>query len=102
MKKLALLAVAVFLIGCGGSVESKNETTSSDTTSKIMSFGKCTDVQNEMTDSLNGTQYKVLTIVDTDVALVRKYCTNDGAVILTCSKPDLTLVTTKSTNTTGC
>lgn len=74
----------------------------SESTSQTMSFEKCTEVQNEMTGALNGTQYKVLAIVDTDIAIIRKYCTNDGVIMLTCSKPDLKLVTTKSANTAGC
>ena len=102
MKKIILLALGVGLAGCGGSKESKTESNSLGSTSEIMSFEKCSSVQNEMTNALKGTQYKVLAIVDTDIAIMRKYCTNDGAIILTCSKPDLKLVTTKSTDMTGC
>lgn len=102
MKKVLFFSLLVGLVGCSDSKEPATKSDTANSTSQAMSFEKCILVQDEMKNALSGTQYKVLTIVDTDIALIRKYCTNDGVVMLTCSKPDLKLVTTKSTNTTGC
>lgn len=70
--------------------------------SRIMDFDQCKAVQKEMGSTLSGSQYKVISIVKTNIASVQRFCVNDGSVLVTCSKPDHKMVVTQSTNRKGC
>lgn len=76
--------------------------TSEQTQSEDMPFEQCIQVQKAIQNSLAGTQYKVITIVDTPEVSLKKFCTNDGAVLHTCSALDKKAVTVKTDNKQGC
>lgn len=53
----------------------------------------CRGKVDEMTSAI-GSNYPVVTVLDTDVAIIKKIWTNDAAMMLACSKPDKRLVIT--------
>lgn len=64
--------------------------------SRPMSFDNCVMLQNQSMDAAKGTIYKTSIIVETADLRTIRVCTNDGSVLLTCSRLDGNMVTTVS------
>lgn len=74
-----------------------------ETTTKELDFDSCIALQNQFASDLTSSgNYKVVNIVDTDILSIKRMCTNDGSVLVTCSKPDNKMVLTKSPHKDGC
>ena len=74
-----------------------------ETTTKEMGFDSCVALQSQFANELTSSgNYKVVNIVDTDILSIKRMCTNDGSVLVTCSKPDNKMVLTKSPHQDGC
>lgn len=74
-----------------------------ETTTKEMDFDSCIALQSQFANELiSSGNYKVVNIVDTDILSIKRMCTNDGSVLVTCSKPDNKMVLTKSPHQDGC
>lgn len=67
-----------------------------------MGFEKCVEKQREVAASMLGTDYNAITVANTNDLSVMKFCTDDGAVLSTCSRLDSKSITTKTDNRTGC
>lgn len=66
-----------------------------------MAFDDCIYLQNKMAEAiLSSGNYNVISIVQTNAISMKRFCTNDGSVIHTCS--DGKSITTKSPNKDGC
>ena len=66
-------------------------------------FLSCIQQQNEFAEiMLSSGNYKVIPVVQTGILTIFKYCTNDGAILYTCSKEDRKMIVTKTPNKTGC
>lgn len=71
--------------------------------SSDMDFSTCLQQQAEFTEAVSSSgNYNVISIVDTEILSMVKFCTNDDSVIHTCSAPDNKMIVTKSTNREGC
>lgn len=80
--------------------QSKQSGNNVESHSQQMDFSSCISLQKQTADFLGG--QTVLHLVNTSDLSVVKYCTTNGAVLITCSKPDEKMVTTKSDNMKGC
>ena len=69
--------------------------------SKEMDFDSCLALQKGMENAISP-NYKTLHLVSTSELSVVRFCTNDGSVLSTCSRPDKKSVTLQSTNMEGC
>lgn len=80
------------------SQEQTNTPTSSKLKSQstVMRFDECKKKVLGVQLSVAGTKYKSAVIANTKDMYIAKVCTSDGSVILTCSRLDNNLVTTKS------
>lgn len=56
--------------------------------SEASNFYECRATVKSMLGAVEGTQYKTGIIADSGLAYIARICTNDGSVLLTCSKPD--------------
>lgn len=68
--------------------------------SQPLDFSDCRKLQSKTMLSI--LPNKSLVIMDNSELSTVKICTDDGAVLITCSAPDSAMVTTKTDNTTGC
>ena len=68
--------------------------------SQPMSFSECRKLQSKT--MIEVLPYKSFIIVDTQSISTVKICTDDGAVLISCSAPDSSMVTTKTDNIAGC
>ncbi|WP_169393187.1 MULTISPECIES: hypothetical protein [Psychrobacter] len=74
-----------------------------ETKSGDMDFATCVKQQSETAEAISSSgNYKVISIVDTDIVSMVKFCTNDNPVIHTCSAPDNKVIVTKTRNREGC
>lgn len=74
-----------------------------ETTTKEMDFTSCVLLQNQTAEAISSSgNYKVVNIVDTDILKVKRMCTNDGSVLVSCSAPDNKMILTKSPHRDGC
>lgn len=64
--------------------------------SKPMPFNEYVGLQKQSLLAVAGTGYKTSVIVDSSDLSVVRICTNDGSVLITCSRLDGKMVTTKS------
>lgn len=78
----------------------EKEETASDTKSIPMSFSDC---KSRLSASMLAVaeNYKTDLIVNSGEMVMGRICTNDGSVLITCSKPDGKMITKKS-GFTGC
>lgn len=68
--------------------------------SQVMNFSDCRNLQSKtMLDVLPN---KSFIILDSQEISTIKICTDDGAVLMSCSAPDNTMITTQTDNTAGC
>lgn len=67
-----------------------------ESTSREMSFDQCLLTKAKTIASLNVDPGRIVDIVNTGIVTMTKICTDDGAVIITCSKPDRKMVITTS------
>lgn len=71
--------------------------------SSDMDFSICMLQQAEFSEAISSSgNYKVISIVDTNVLSIVRFCTNDGSVIHTCNALDKKMVVAMSTNREGC
>lgn len=73
-------------------LESSGYTTETST----MSFSACLSSVASTVSGLSVRSSDVRYIVQTNIMTVTRICTNDGSVLITCSRPDSTMVLTKS------
>lgn len=91
MKKiLGILAVGIMFNGAA------NAATTSQTYS--LSFEACLAKKESVITQLGINPRDIVPVVNTSIMTMTKLCTADGSVIVTCSKPDRSMVVTKSTN----
>lgn len=78
----------------------KDDNSNVQSHSQIMDFNNCLSLQRQTAEFLQG--QTVLHLVNTSELSLVKYCTVDGVILITCSKPDGKMITTKSDNMKGC
>lgn len=78
----------------------EKEDAKSGVTKVAMGFSDCRDKLNASILAVAGSTRTDL-IVNSSEMIVGRICTNDGSVLVTCSKPDGTMITQKS-DFTGC
>lgn len=78
----------------------KDDNSNVQSHSQVMDFNNCLSLQRQTAEFLQG--QTVLHLVNTSELSLVKYCTVDGVILITCSKPDGKMVTTKSDNMKGC
>lgn len=64
--------------------------------SRQIPFNECVGLQKQSLLAVAGTGYKTSVVVDSSDLSVVRICTNDGSVLITCSRLDGKMVTTKS------
>nr|WP_181716619.1 lipoprotein [Psychrobacter sp.]QJS05681.1 hypothetical protein [Psychrobacter sp.] len=71
--------------------------------SSDMDFSICMLQQAEFSEAISSSgNYRVISIVDTNILSIVRFCTNDGSVIHTCNALDKKMVVAMSTNREGC
>ena len=82
----------------------KQQAESSDVESKTssMDFATCQNFVLSSEAEMLSIGLATKTIVQSDVLIIKRFCTADGSVLMTCSKPDNKLVVTKSPHTENC
>lgn len=78
--------------------------TASNTEAQSMPFDQCVAVVDKTALQLGLGWLRAPIIVRTTEAYIRRFCTDTGSVLITCSRPDQKMVTTKSPYdpSTGC
>ena len=59
------------------------------------SYEDCLSRMSGAATSLRGTKYRVITLVDSDIMKITRYCVNDGSVQVTCDKSEDRMEITK-------
>lgn len=72
-----------------------------ETVTEQMKFEDCV-VSQIMMESAIAPNYKTIDIVDTSVMTMKRFCTNDGSVLVSCFADENQMTTTKSPEKTGC
>lgn len=72
------------------------------TTTRSMSFAACQQTLRQTIRTMGVRPWDVVRLVDTDVITMTRVCTNDGSVLIMCSRPDEKMVVTKSPHQDGC
>ena len=68
--------------------------------SQPMDFSTCKNLQSQTMISV--LPYESFIVLNSDFISTIKVCTNDGAVLMSCSATDNVLITTQTDNTAGC
>lgn len=63
-----------------------------------LSFEECLSRSEAVVGQMGIKQRDIIPIVKTNIMTMTKYCTVDGSIIITCSKPDRAMVITDSTS----
>ncbi len=84
MKKTLLVGLAMLVSGSAYAAESQSMT---------MEFEQCLEVIRRTSTDLG---VAPINIAETNIMRIVRYVTEDGSVLITCSKPDRKMVVTKS------
>lgn len=107
-RRAFLVLVVLFVIGvCGLMVGGRSHgprpaTATLPTTTRSMSFDACQQNLRQTIRTMGVRPWDVVRIIDTDGYSLTRVCTNDGSVLIACSRLDRNMVVTKSPHRDGC
>lgn len=92
--KILMLALCMFFIQVADLVAQQPESESVP-----MSFDDCLAT---IRATANDLRIAPVNIVETDILRIVRFCTSDGSVLVSCSRPDSVMVLTRSPHRDGC
>lgn len=85
------------------SLAAKDKPKSTETSTYDMNLNNCMAMQTQLADSLKSSQNsKTVSLNDSPNLKIKKYCSENGSILVTCSGLDQKMIVTKSPISGGC